>query len=201
MSGHRGWPLFSVVAVSIILGLQAASSLDHGLQRWLFGHFAVTWRTTAAFEWHRFIVSPFIQDHPGFVRIVPYLVVALPACEWLYGLRRTIAVFLLGDLLSTVPVLIAFRLAAEFGSAAAERAMDRPDSGSSSALIACTAATAVALPRNVRAVLLVAGASFLAARLILSARLYDYQHVIAAAVGLGLALAWTWPRGRSDPSA
>lgn len=170
--------------MAVIVGLQVATALDPGLHAWLTAHFGVDWDTFQRGQWYRLAVSPLFQHGPGFSGLNQYLVLLLPALEWRAGSRMTLAVFWLGDWLSTVPILVLLRVAGEW-RAGALAAAETLDSGSSSALFAVTAALVWVAPRWWLRAMGIAGLfGFLACRVVCYGKEFDWQHLLAAGVGI-----------------
>lgn len=178
----------SLTIMGIVVGLQAATALDAGLHPWLTEHFGVDWETFRQGQWYRFAVSPLFQHSPGFGGLNQFLILLVPVLEWRAGPRLTLAVFALGDWLSTIPALVFLRVAGEW-NATAMAAANTLDSGSSSASIAVAAALAVLVPqRSLRIGCLAALFGALILRVLLYGNEYDWQHLLAGCVGAALTV-------------
>ncbi len=158
---------------------------------------ALTWPSLTNFQWYRLLTSPFIPANSGFAAAgVGISVLSVPLAEWSLGTRRVVVAFFAGDWLSTLPALVALRIAAGEGSEHARRLLAEPDSGSSSGSLACLAALVIALPRWPRLVSAVVFIAILAGRMVWWHRLYDFQHAAAAVAAATIALATTRMRNR-----
>jgi len=183
---------FSLVLLSVALGLEVATGQSHALHTWLRQHFAVSWPDLRNFELHRLALSPLLQTRPGIVGTIVWLLcVFLPWLEWRLGSRLAAAVFFLGDWLSTAPVLAALAVADRFGVSGAGPLAAARDSGSSAGALAAAAAIAASYRGRTRLVLLLVVFAFLGLRLALVGRMYDYQHLVAAGVGAGISAVAT----------
>ena len=183
----RRFPV-SLAIVGIVVALQAATALDAGLHPWLTEHFGVDWETFRQGQWYRFVVSPLFQHGPGFSGFNQFLILLVPALEWRAGSRLTLAVFALGDWLSTIPTLVFLRIAGEWNGAAMAAA-DTLDSGSSSASFAVAAALAALVPhRRIRTSCIAGLFGILIIRVAVYGNEYDWQHLLAGCVGATLAM-------------
>ena len=191
----RGFLRRYPVAVSIT-GMQvyvmAATTWDADLSGQLFRHYAFGWNDLVHPQLWRLVTSPFVLDHPGFawrnlVVLIPILFIA----ERRFKSKWTAAFFTLGDLVSTLAVVVGARLAGVWGSNAALRAALERDGGSSSAGFALVAACAASLRRGrmrnsaLGAVVFLVG--FVAAVHRTEA---DFQHFAAVVCGVGLAAVY-----------
>lgn len=190
----------SLILLTIIVGLQVATARDAGLHAWLTVRFGVDWDTFQRGQWYRFAVSPLFQHGPGFSGVNQYLILLVPVLEWRTGSRLTLAVFWLGDWLSTIPTLVLLRLVGEWRSAALAAA-DTLDSGSSSALFAVAAALVWTAPRWWLRAMGVAGLfGFLAYRVAFYSKEFDWQHLLAGCVGVAvIAIARRRPQDTAVP--
>ena len=97
--------------------------------------------------------------------------------------------FFMGDLLSSVPVLLVLRLAAGQGSHVAALNLVSRDGGTSSAMFAAIAAATYGLPRGSETArrwrygAICALSIFLLTLVLWRHRLFDVQHMAAAAIG------------------
>lgn len=185
-------PWFALAIVVLTLAIETATHFDRDLYVALERHLATTWDALAHFEVYRLVTSPLLQTEPGFApAIIGLTTFAVPLFELRAGTLQTIVTFFIGDWLSTVPILLVLKAAAMLGSAAAETLVRMPDSGSSCGALACLGAFAVSLPPRLRPVAVGALAVGLGVRLVFWHRLYDYQHLLAAVVGIAAGLAWS----------
>jgi hypothetical protein len=155
------------------------------LQRW----FASSWDRWRVGQIWRLFTSTFVQGGPGLVAGVLILLLLLPIAEWRIGSGLTAIVFLAGDWLSSVTVMLGARVGAALGSSTATHVLHHLDSGASAACYACAGAgLALLRPGRWRRVL----ASLLLADLVIEAvvthMVAEIQHPIAVLVGVALAL-------------
>lgn len=193
-SAARRLPV-SLGLITGIVGLELLAA-DVGTHRWLRDHLAVSWADVEGLRLWRLLTATFVQEKPGLRLSIVVLLAVLPAVEWRLGSARTAVAFFLGDWLSTVGALAAARLLGALGSGLAMEMAYRPQLGSSSATLAAIAAMAAHVPDRRRRrrfqVLLGVG---LVGILVLFNRLFDWEHLLAGAVGT--ALGWR-ARRRSD---
>jgi membrane associated rhomboid family serine protease len=176
------------VAVSIAtvqVYVMAATNWSADLHRQLVRHFALGWHDLVHAQLWRLVTSPFVQDRPGFARanllvLVPVLFIA----ERRFGSRWTAALFILGDALSTLGVVVGARLAGTWGDAGAVHAALQRDGGSSSAGFALVAACAASIQRRRARVATVVGIIGLLGIVAATHRAEDdVQHFVAAVCG------------------
>ena len=183
----------------MILWLMVLTTVDPGQQVTLERAFGLSWPDLVHLELWRLVTGPVMQTHPGVVWSNVLLVfLIVPLAERRLGSRLTVMVFFLGDILSTVPILVALRVAGALGNEhALLNAMTR-DSGSSSGAWALAAAlVTIELRGRWRIGVLAAMAALHIIAFALFGKLFDIQHVGAVIVGIGLA-AW-WLRS-NDPT-
>ena len=198
----RGFLRRYPVAVSIT-GVQvyvmAATNWDADLNGQLFRHYAFGWHDLVHLQLWRLVTSPFMMERPGFawgnlLVLVPVLFIA----ERRFRSTWTAVFFAVGDLVSTLVVVVGARLAALFGSNAALHAALERDGGSSSAGFALVAACAMSLRRDrVRQSALVGVVVFLGLVAAIHREEADVQHL--AAVVCGVCLAATYNRRAATP--
>jgi hypothetical protein len=134
---------------------------------------------------YRLVSATFVQDHGGLRWSILGLVPLLMVAEMVMGSHRLAVVFFVGDIVSSLLVLVALRIGASFGSGTAADLLAIRDGGTSSALFASLMAASWLLSRpQLRwgAVGLL-GLTLLAAAVVFH-RLFDAQHLVAAIVGL-----------------
>lgn len=185
----------------LLLALMVANGLRTPPHSVLVQQLGLSWRDLERLRLWRMATSSLVQDGTGVVWPIVALLPALAAAELRFGSAPAAAVYLLSDLVSTVPVLALLALAGTAGSRGAERLAGLPNVGSSAGLFGVLAAVVAASPGRVRRIaasVLVAG---LAASLALDWELAGVQHVIAALVGAALELRLARHRGRVDASA
>lgn len=180
---------FATAVTTVVVWLMAATAADRALHRQLIRHFGLAWGDLGHLQLWRLPTAQFVQTRPGFVWTNLILAVVLFLAEWRLASRRTIAVFFLGDWISTLLVLVGVRIAAAAGSMTAARILVERDTGLSSGLWALAAAVAVtASNRRVRTVLGALVALDLVGSAVIAHRLFDVQHLVAALVGAALAI-------------
>ena len=196
----RRYPLTAVL-LPVIVGLQVATEVRPGIHAALLPHLALNWPELIRLQFHRVLTSTIIQPTAGIAGPFGLLgAVALPLAEWRAGSRLTLIAFVVGDALSTLPILSGLRLLDALGLKETSRWTDALDCGSSSAFVAVAAFFAMSAPKAWRWPLLGTLAAVLAARVGLVHHLADYQHVLAGAVGVLLWLM-SRPRGFAGPAA
>jgi hypothetical protein len=184
---------FTAALVGLTTWLMIVSAIDVYVYRQFNRHLALGWQDLMRLQLWRLPTAQLLQDRPGWVwSILVMMVVLVPLAEWRLRSGQTIVLFFLGDWCSTLPVLVAMRAAAVLGSSSAATVVARRDSGSSSGLWALAAALAWSMPnRRARLSVLAVEGAALVGPLLRYHRLFDFQHLLAAAAGLGLAADWT----------
>lgn len=184
-------PWFGMLLAATTILLAAATQRHEGLHADLQRHLALDWDALEDFQFYRIALSPFVQTSPGFSPTVLGLTtLAVPMYEIRDGTRRAIALFFAGDWMSTLPILVALQVAGWLGNTTASRLASTPDSGSSSGGFACMAALIASLPLVLRLLGLASLGGFFVIRLAFWHRLYDFQHALAALIGLAVFTAW-----------
>jgi hypothetical protein len=151
--------------------------------------FGINWHTFATGQWWRLITDVLVQGRPGlrWSILIPFLWVGV--AEWHLGWRRTAIAYFVTDWLSTVPTLIALRVASTHSHWSAQQ-IAIFDSGSSSAIYGTLAAFCASRrgPNSwIAPVLLV---QTMITVWLTNHRLFDVQHLVSIAVGLVLGVAW-----------
>ena len=194
----RRFPV-SVSVTTVQVYVMAATNWSADLHRQLFRHFALGWHDLVHLQLWRVVTSPFVQDRPGFawgnlLVLVPVLFIA----ERRFGSQWTAALFVLGDALSTLSVLVGSRLAGALGDVDALHAALQRDGGSSSAGLALVAACAASIRRRrARISAMVAVLGFLGIVAATHQAEDDVQHLFAAISGAGLAAVYNRRRASS----
>ena len=185
----RAFPV-SLAVSGLIIWLMAVSAIDRESHASILRHFGLGWHDLARLQLWRLPSSQLIEDRPGFVwSNVALCLIVLPIAEWTVRSRRTIATFFLGDWISTVPVLIAVRLAAASGNSSALETIRGRDSGPSSGAWALAATVAMSLEHRIaRRVAVGTIFVFLLGALLLHHRLFDIQHVVSATAAAAFTL-------------
>ncbi len=187
----RRFPVTTAVT-AFVVWLMAATAVDPRLHGQLLRQYGISWGDLLRLQLWRLPTSQLLQTRPGWVVTNLALLAAfLPLAEWRLRSARTVAVLALADWASTLSVLVGLRLAAALGDAGAARLIAARDAGTSSALYAVAAATAVSLPAG-RARLAAGGGLvlWLGTELTVHHRLFDLQHAAAALAAVALAVWW-----------
>ncbi len=177
----RTFPV-SLAIGGLIIWLMIVTAVDRSTYPGIVRHFALGWRDLSHLRLWRLPTAQFIQTRAGYVwSNVALCLIALPLAEWTVKSRRTVAVFFIGDWVSTVPVLIAVRLAAASGSAPAVAIIRGRDSGPSAGAWALIATVAMSLENRIaRRTGLAVIVAFLVTTLAVNHRLFDAQHLVSA---------------------
>lgn len=154
--------------------------------------FGINWHTFATGQLWRLVTDVLIQGRPGlrWSILVPFLWVGI--AEWHLGWRRTAIAFFVTDWLSTVPSLIALRIASIHSHWSAQQ-IAIFDCGSSSAIYGTLAAFCASRrgPNSWIAPVLLA--QTMITIWLTNHRLFDVQHLLSIAAGLVLGVA-VFPR-------
>ncbi|NDI46646.1 phosphatidylglycerol lysyltransferase domain-containing protein [Goekera deserti] len=189
------WPVTTAFA-AVQLWLMGSGAYDPRVHRELLAAAGSNWELLLHGQLWRLLTSPVVQASPGFVWVNAALgLLAFPLAEARLGGRRTAALFLLGDLVGSVPVLLATRLLAGTGLDAAGQHLRELDGGSSAGTWALLAAVAWTLSGRWRTAALSTVGTVLLAALVLDHALADVQHLVSAA-GTVLVLAGLQRRPR-----
>ena len=192
----RRYP-FSLAMVGLTLWFSVATNLDPVFQHVLLQRFGLSYRDLTRLEWWRVPTSPIIEPRAGFVWAnLVLLVLVLPFAERRLRTLRTVAIFFVGDLIASVPLLFALRLAGVLGNDVARLNAIMRDAGPSAGCWALIAALAVTIPaRRWRWIASIAVFVCLATAVAVFHRLFDVQHLLAALTGAiaGIALGTPSP--------
>ena len=190
---------FTTLITTAILAFQIATVFDRDEYSGLVASLHYNWDDLAQNgRIYRLFTALFLQDGPGFrvgtLAILPLLAVA----EFVLGSRRTAVAFFVGDVASSVPILLVVRFLASAGVTAAARAVTERDGGVSSAIFAAITAGALAIkhPRWRRSLVsaLVAGMTL---DTVIQHRLFNVQHFAAALVGAACSYWWFGRKSQS----
>ena len=145
------------------------------------------WSDIASLRLYRLATAELIQGRPGIRATVGLLLFVIPVVEWNIGPRLTLTVMLLGDWMSTVPVLAGLRIVGGLGNTHAMTTALMRDGGTSSAVHALAAAATSKMSSRVarRSVIALVGVE-IAVSTAIAPRLFDLQHAISAVAGLAL---------------
>ena len=191
---------FTAALTAVMLALQIQTEVDRDSYDWLHTTFTYNWTDLARHhELQRLLTGIFIQNGAGLRFGVLWMIPLVAISEFILRTWRTIVVFFLGDMVSSVLILVALRLAAALGSAGAARVIADRDGGASSAMFAVITAATLSLKsgRLRRAALSVLTAAIIGG-LLLDQRLFDVQHLGAAAVGVACWRAFALRSNRAD---
>lgn len=198
-TGHIPW--FGIFLAVVTLAFETATHFRPGLYPSLQRHFALSWDSLEEFQFHRILLSAFIQTSAGYSTTIFGLTsVIVPGYEFREGTRRALTLFFLGDWLSTLSVLVVLKVAGDLGNGTAARLASEPDSGSSAGGFACLGALILGLPPRYRLVAIAALAGFFAVRFTFWHRLFDFQHALASLVGMALWAALEYRQTRARPA-
>jgi membrane associated rhomboid family serine protease len=194
-----------MIALSVWLSI--ATNLDPVFERVLRYRFGLSYQDLPRFEWWRIVTSPVIEPRAGFVWTnLLLLVVVLPLAERRLHTLRTVTIFFVGDIVASLSILFVLRVAGSLGNDVALVNSMMRDAGPSAGCWALVAALATTI-RAPRRRWIVTTALFvgLAGAVIVFGRLFDVQHLMAAALGAILGVTWgartaTTPRDRRPPS-
>jgi membrane associated rhomboid family serine protease len=176
--------------LALQLWLMGSSALAPQVHAQLLAAGGSSWDLLVRGQLWRLLTSPVVQASPGWVWVNLLLgAVAFTWAEGRLGSRRTAAVFFLGDLVGSVPVLLGTRLLAALGVGAAAAQLSVLDGGSSAGTWALLGSAVWASTSGRRRRAAVAGLLVvLLAALVLDRGLADIQH-LASVAGTLTALA------------
>jgi phosphatidylglycerol lysyltransferase len=188
----RRWP-FTIALFAIAFWLMAVTAVDPASHAWLLRHLGLGWNDLMRLQWWRLPTSQLLQAKPGFVwSNVALLCIVVPIGEAMLGTRLVVALFFLGDWISTLLTMLGARLLVALGAGPEMQAALGRDCGSSSGAWAIALGVTWALPRTrTRTTLLAAELGFLIGVLVRYGRLFDVQHLIAALAGIAITEIWT----------
>jgi phosphatidylglycerol lysyltransferase len=198
----RRWP-FTIALFAIAVWLMAVTAVDPASHAWLLRHLGLGWNDLVRLQWWRLPTSQLLQAKSGFVwSNVALLGVVVPIGEALLGTRLVVALFFLGDWISTLLVMLGARLLVALGAGPAVQAALGRDCGSSSGAWAIALGVTWALPRSrTRTTLLACELGFLIGVLVLFGRLFDVQHLIAGLAGIAITEVWTRRKAQAHANA
>ena len=137
----------TAVFLLLMLWLELASTYDPAVHRQLLAAAGSSWELLTRGQLWRLVTSPVVQSIPGLAWLNLLLgLTAFTLAERRYGSRWTAVGFFAGDLIGSVPVLLAVRVLAGLGSPAAQAELHALDGGSSAGTWALLAAVAWSLP-------------------------------------------------------
>jgi membrane associated rhomboid family serine protease len=180
-----------MIALSVWFSI--ATNLDPVFERVLRDRFGLSYQDLPRFEWWRVVTSPVIEPRAGFVWTnLLLLAVVLPLAERRLHTMRTVAIFFLGDIVASLSILFVLRVAGSLGNDVALVNSMMRDAGPSAGCWALVAALAITI-RAPRRRWIVTTTLFvgLAGAVIVFERLFDVQHLVAAALGAIVGVAWS----------
>ncbi len=186
----RKFPI-TVAFVSLQLWLMTATAVHPEIQHELLRSIGLNWPSLVHGELWRLFTSPLIQVDAGFVWANLLLLFLVPIAEWRLKAQRFALIYFLGDMISTLIVLVGVRIT----SGVDDEILHSFDGGTSSGSIAVTAAALTTIPNaRVRWACLAAGFVVLLLFALFDTQLFDLQHLLAGVVAIGLALALSHSR-------
>ncbi|MGB3306050.1 MAG: hypothetical protein WBA63_07680 [Thermomicrobiales bacterium] len=141
----------TILIVSLVVCIQMATNGHTPAEQYpLLTRFGFDWEMLARGRiWHIF-TGTLIQSKPGFhYSMVIVVVTAAAVLELLAGSRWTLAVFFVGDWVSSILGVLGLRLLSAWGMAEATSLLTLPDAGSSGAAHVAYAVAATLLPTRV----------------------------------------------------
>ena len=174
---------FSCALIGVITWLMVVTRIDSDSHKTLLRAIGLSWHDLIRLQVWRLPTSQFMQTSPGLVwSIVGLCFIAAPIAEWRAGTTKAIAMFFLCDWVSTITVLIGDQIVR---GAAAHPSLR--DAGSSSGAWALTMLVLSTITnRRLRNAGLGVASAFLVTALVVHHRLFDVQHLVAAATALAI---------------
>ena len=180
---------FSVVVAFVMVAIQLATVIDRDSWVTVESTLHYNWSDLAHGQLYRLVTAIFVQDGPGLRPGMLALLPLLAASEYFLRSTPTAVIFFLGDILSSLSILIVLRIAAHSSVAAAHAIVER-DGGTSSAIFAVLAAGTLALrPPKARRFAIAFLGAYLAIDAIVQHRLFNVQHTMAVLIGVACS---TW---------
>lgn len=175
---------FSCALIGVITWLMVVTAIDTDGHPALLRSIGLSWRDLSRLQVWRLPTSQLIQTSPGLVlSIVALCFIAAPIAEWRAGSVKAVMMFFLCDWISTISVLIGRQIV---GDLPAHHHSIR-DAGSSSGAWALAFLALSTIPnRRARSGAIASAFAFLLVTLVVHRRLFDVQHLLAAAVALGM---------------
>jgi phosphatidylglycerol lysyltransferase len=185
VSVGRRLPCTAVLA-AVVGVLQIITLVDRDSYDGLHATYTYNWSDLAnRHQLYRAFTAIFIEQGHGIRLGILSMLPMVAAAEYVLRPLKTLLVFFLGDLCSSIPILLIMRLAAAAGSEPASRSIASRDGGTSSAMFAVIMAAALSLSNpRLRRFTITAVVAFLLITAVLYQRLFDFQHIGAALVGL-----------------
>ncbi|MGZ4771580.1 MAG: bifunctional lysylphosphatidylglycerol flippase/synthetase MprF [Ilumatobacteraceae bacterium] len=173
---------FSCALIGVITWLMVVTRIDSDSHKTLLRAIGLGWHDLIRLQVWRLPTSQLMQTSPGLVwSIVALCFIAAPIAEWRAGTMKTVILFFLCDWVSTISVLIGTEIV---GSPTAQHPSIR-DAGSSSGAWALTFLVLSTIhDRRRRNVAFGVAGAFLVTALVVHHRLFDVQHLVAAAAAL-----------------
>ena len=175
---------FSLALIGVITWLMIVTKIDPDSHPPLLRAIGLSWRDLTHLQLWRLPTAELVQTRAGLVwTVVALCFIAAPLAEWRAGTMKAVLLFFLGDWVSTIIVFIGIQIV---GGRSAPPPTAR-DAGSSSGAWALTFLFLSTIGnRRVRNTALGLAGTFLVYELVRHRRLFDVQHVFAAAVALAL---------------
>jgi phosphatidylglycerol lysyltransferase len=181
---------------ALVVWFMAVTNNDEQDHRDLLRNIGLSWRDLTHFQLWRLPTAQLVETSAGFVwSNIALFICVLPLAEWVFGTRRTVLVFFLGDWFSTLSVLVVLRIASVWNHHAAVLLQLR-DGGPSSGAWALAVTLAFAVTDRTTRIAVVTGVlAFLSFALVVHDRLFDVQHFLAAMAAVA-GVWWVHRRGR-----
>ncbi len=181
----RRLPFTSALA-AVVGALQIVTLVDRDAYAGLHATYTYNWADLVNHhQFYRAFTAIFIEEGHGIRLGILSMLPMVAASEYVLRPRRTMLVFFVGDLCSSIPILLILRLAAATGSEPASQSIAVRDGGTSSAMFAVITAAALSLSdRRLRRIATAAIGTYLLLVAGLYQRLFDFQHIGAALVGV-----------------
>ena len=172
---------FSCALIGVITWLMVVTRIDPDGHKPLLRAIGLSWHDLIRLEVWRLPTSQLMQTRPGLVwSIVALCFIAAPIAEWRAGTTKAIIMFFLCDWVSTITVLIGEQIV--HGAAAHPSVRDAGSSSGAWALTMLVLSTIA--NRRLRTTALGVASAFLVTALVVHHRLFDVQHLVAAAAAL-----------------
>jgi phosphatidylglycerol lysyltransferase len=190
---------FTASLAAIVGALQIMTLVDRDSDDGLHATYTYNWSDLAdRHQYYRTFTAIFIEQGHGVRLGILSMLPMVAGAEYLLRPFKTVLVFFLGDLCSSIPILVILRLAATTGSEPARRSIAIRDGGTSSAMFAVIMAAALSISdRKLRQIAFAALVAYLLLSAVIYQRLFDFQHIGASIVGM--LCWWAWRERPSHP--
>ena len=182
---------FAIAFVTASVGLMVLTALAPAAQPELVRRFGVAWGDLAGGQWWRLVTNVVVPPKAGLAVtsvVLPAVLIVLAERRW--GPGRAAVTFFVGDWTATVATLAGLRVLGGLGHQNALAEALTRDVGASAGMCALAAGLVMTVPDGRRRHL---GAGALLGCLAVEAavhqRVFDVEHLIAAAVGMAVGAA------------